>query len=144
MPRTPMNPNVQHQRRIGDLPPGTDLGRRLQPRPALTVLANRTGAPPPPALQTQVIDLSVARTTAKPLSLPLRGNALVVNASTFPTDTAQIRLNGAGGWLTVSASWRFAGLEFDMIEIANVAQTGSSLELIYLTDPNSRVWFGFR
>jgi hypothetical protein len=75
----------------------------------------------------------------------MRGNVLIVNATTFPTDLARIRLNESGDFFTVGVRWAVYGFPFETVEVANAAQVGSSLEFLFLTDdPNGRVFFGFQ
>lgn len=149
MPRRPYNPNIQHERRVGM------IGRPLAPsdspqavardfRPRLTTLTPPQGQGDGVPLQVVTVDLSTARTTDAPLQLQLRGNVFIVNASTFASDLARVRFNGAGGWVTVAAGWQGYGNPFELVEVINDAQAGSSLELVYAADPDNRLWFRYR
>lgn len=140
------NPNQSYARRVGAFirPEGGGQTSPPEALPRLTTLAPAPGAGPGLTLSTATVDLSTARVAGSPLILPIRGNLLIVNASAFASDTAQLRLDGQGSFVTVAAGWQCYGVPFESVEIINAAQAGSSLELVYATDPDGRVWFRYR
>lgn len=138
-PRGPNNPNVRQLRRDGDVAPRTNPTLVPPPRAKLQVLAPRDSVGTGPVFGRFDVDLTNARGAESPASFNVRGNVLIAKASTFATDTAFVRFNGAGAWVPVVAGDAFYGVSFDLVEVYNAAQTSSSLTFIYTTDkPDAR------
>lgn len=140
-----MNKNLNRlqSKRDGDIP-NWDRPQSPGSAPRLTTLASRSRIMALRAISKQTIDLGTARTANSPLVVPIRANVLLVNFTTFPTDQAQIRLNQAGDFFTVGQGWAVYGFDIELVELINVAQPGSRMELLHTIDsPDARVLFRF-